>query len=175
MKVHQYLKQIKIDAFYESRDVIFKEFVILDLTRRFINQLSYFEDIDLNGVKVADVGCGVGIATNYFKWRGANVVGFEPDTNNYNSSRKIFPDLTVVNGMFDKNKYDIITLFGVRQFISKSSDVDDMFTNCRLLVIDNAYEIPEQYSVDLRKKYFCPISKKFRQFTVYKNHDFTQV
>lgn len=175
MKVHQYLKQIKTDAFYESKDVIFKEVVIFSLIRRFINQLSYFEDIDLNGVKVADVGCGVGIATNYFKWRGANVVGFEPDTNNYNSSRKIFPDLTVVNGMFDKNKYDIITLFGVRQFISKSSDVDDMFTNCRLLVIDNAYEIPEQYSVDLRKQYFCPISKRLRQFTVYKNHDFTQV
>ena len=175
MKVHQYLKQIKTDPFLESQKVIYKDFVIVDMVRRLINQLSYFEELDLNGIKVADVGCGVGIATNYFKWREANVVGFEPDTNNYNSSRKIFPDLNVVNGMFDKNKYDIITLFGVRQFISKSSDVDDMFTNCRLLVIDNAYEIPEQYSIDFYKQYFCPISKKLRQFTVYRNHDFTSV
>jgi hypothetical protein len=145
---------------YASRDLI---------KTRLKNQLSFFDKINLNLIKMADIGSGIGIHSNYFYVNNAQVTLFEPDHNMLSQCKQVFPHLNIVNSEFDQNEnFHICTMFGVYQFVSNTY-VDMIYQHTRLLIIDSATPVLVSYPCIFRKNYDDSISNKTRRFHVFLN------
>lgn len=144
------------------------------MTKRLTNQLIFFDKLNLNSIKMADVGSGLGIHGNFFYLKNAKVKLFEPNKKNYDTCKSLFPYLNIFNTEFDVDEtFDIITMFGVTQFVSKEY-IDMIYQHTKILIVDTAKPIDNDYECRYNRKYYDPITEyqsgRKRQFNVYINN-----
>lgn len=79
------------DAYSENDEADFKYF-------------NYFID-NLQGKRILDMGCGVGVNSNYLFQKGFKVIGIDASENMLNNARKLYPNITFVNQNILKTSY----------------------------------------------------------------------
>lgn len=144
------------------------------MIKRLTNQLIFFDKLNLNGIKIADVGSGLGIHGNFFYLKNAEVKLFEPNKKNYDTCKSLFSHLNVLNSEFNVDEtFDIITMFGVTQFVSEEY-IDMIYQRTKMLIVDTAKPIENDYECRYNRKYYDPITEyhsgRKRQFNVYINN-----
>jgi len=100
----------------------------------FLNDINNLKS-DLNSLDILDLGCGRGWLTNLL-FRYGNVVGIEPVSSVVEYAKKLFPNITFINGTSrdlvkqkDFKKYDLIVTSEVIEHIKdKNKDlfIDDI-------------------------------------------------
>jgi 2-polyprenyl-3-methyl-5-hydroxy-6-metoxy-1,4-benzoquinol methylase len=146
---------------------IYKQADYKQILKRLYNQLKFFENLNIQKVKIADVGSGVGFHANYFALKGAEVTCYEPHTPCADACRDAFPSLSVKNSAFTFDKqYDIITLFGVVPFVS-SQYIDNIFQHTKVMIIDTRTPYTNIFNCVFNFKYSDTISQTKRTFNVY--------
>jgi hypothetical protein len=173
MQLNHYLRALNTDILDLNIFKLYKKASRDLIIRRLINQLKFFDRLALDSAKIADVGSGLGIHANFFHLKGAQVKLFEPDEELYNSCKLLFPHLNISNNEFNVDDiFDIITLFGVYQFVSKEY-IDNIYQHTKILIVDSATPVELDYKCKFTEVYYDPItnydSGRKRHFKVFVN------
>jgi hypothetical protein len=138
-----------------------------NILTRIYQQLIFFENFNLKNCDIVDIGSGIGIHSNYFLIKEANIIGYEPNLEAYTACKNLFPNLEIKNSSFDFNKkYKIATLFGVIPFV-ETKYVEQIYNSTQFLIIDSRSPYDFNFKVVFSKKYFDKITNYYRTFTVY--------
>ena len=173
MLLNDYLKTLNTDILDLNIAKLYKKASKDLIIRRLINQLNFFDNLNLDSAKMADVGSGLGIHANFFYLKKAQIKLFEPDKELYSACKLLFPHLNVSNNEFNADGiFDIITLFGVYQFVPKEY-VDNIFQHTKILIIDSGTIIDLDYKRKFIQVYYDPITDYYsgrkRHFSVFIN------
>ena len=107
-KKKHYQRKIKVSAKYNS-----------SIKKKLSDLILYIKNINNNKtIKLLDIGCGKGVFINELNDYGIDVEGLEPNPS-FNKYHNKIPvkNRFIVNGLYDDNQFDIITLIQVLEHL----------------------------------------------------------
>jgi 2-polyprenyl-3-methyl-5-hydroxy-6-metoxy-1,4-benzoquinol methylase len=134
------------------------------------NNIKKYLNINTNtDQSILDVGCGWGLALEFFKKKGFDCYGFDPapEAVEYVKKRNINIKLAGIEGMnvFKKNDFNVVTLFNVLEHLPDPektiNQIHNILSDNSILIIDvpnefNDFQLAGQKTNNLDEWWVCP-------------------